>query len=119
MDVLATHSRFVVGRSRELGGSGDPSDATARTVLDAVGAGLEAVYGSPEPAGRRVTVIGLGKVGGRVAAALAADGADVTACDLDAERARAFAAATGASIVSDAARRARARGRRARPVRGR
>src|SRR3954453_8507371 len=63
MDVIARHTRYVVGRSREHGGRGDPSPVTAETVFRAIRCGLAEAVGSPDFEGRTVGVVGLGKVG--------------------------------------------------------
>jgi valine dehydrogenase (NAD+) len=102
MDQLSRSTRFVVGRSRENGGGGDPSPVTAETVFQAMGRGLAAATGSDELEGRRVGVIGLGKVGSVLAARLAEAGASVIACDLDAERCDRFAAELGLEIAPSA-----------------
>jgi valine dehydrogenase (NAD+) len=99
MDYMARFTRFCVGRSRKNGGGGDPSPVTAETVFQAIRRGLEAHDGSGELDGRRVGVVGLGKVGGRLAARLAEAGARVVACDLDDARCEQFAADHGAEIV--------------------
>jgi glutamate dehydrogenase/leucine dehydrogenase len=91
MDLMARHTRYVVGRSREHGGGGDPSPITAETVFRAIGRGLHAVTGSDDVEGRRVGVVGLGKVGSVLAARLAGAGARVVACDLDEAKAERFA----------------------------
>jgi valine dehydrogenase (NAD+) len=90
MDVMATRTPYVVGRSREAGGAGDPSPTTAATVLRAMRCALEAVSGSDDLCDRRIGVIGLGKVGAALAAMLADAGARVVATDLQAERADRF-----------------------------
>ena len=92
MDHMARFTRFCTGRSVEHGGGGDPSPVTAETVLAATRRGLAAQTGSGELDGRRVGVIGLGKVGGVLAARLATAGARVVACDLDSARCERFAA---------------------------
>jgi glutamate dehydrogenase/leucine dehydrogenase len=102
MDLMARHTRFVVGRSRELGGRGDPSPVTAETVFRAVRCGVAAACGSPDLDGRAVGVIGLGKVGYALAAKLAGAGAHVVACDLEAERTERFAAEHGGRIAPSA-----------------
>jgi valine dehydrogenase (NAD+) len=102
MDYVAKFTRFCVGRSRENGGGGDPSPVTAETVFQAIVRGLEAHDGSGALEGRRVGVIGLGKVGGRLATQLAEAGARVVACDLDGARAERFAAEHGASVAPSA-----------------
>jgi glutamate dehydrogenase/leucine dehydrogenase len=86
MDLMAERTRYVVGRSPEHGGAGDPSPVTAETVFEATRRGLAAATGSDELDGRRVGVIGIGKVGSVLAARLAGAGAEVIACDLDADR---------------------------------
>jgi valine dehydrogenase (NAD+) len=92
MDHVACFTRFCVGRSLGNGGGGDPSPVTAETVFRATRLGLAAHDGTGELDGRRVGVIGLGKVGGALAAKLAGAGAHITACDLDAERCERLAA---------------------------
>jgi glutamate dehydrogenase/leucine dehydrogenase len=86
MDLMARHTRYVVGRSEAGGGRGDPSPVTAETVLRAMTRGLAAADGSARLDGRTVGVIGLGKVGSSLARKLAAEGAHVVAYDIDAAR---------------------------------
>ncbi|MEX2193985.1 MAG: Glu/Leu/Phe/Val dehydrogenase dimerization domain-containing protein [Thermoleophilaceae bacterium] len=102
MDVMAGRSPWVVGRSAQNGGADDPSPVTAETVRRAMRRGLEAATGSGELDGRRVGLIGLGKVGWALAAAVAAEGARVTACDLDGERAERFTAEHGGQTAPSA-----------------
>jgi glutamate dehydrogenase/leucine dehydrogenase len=87
MDHLARFTRFAVGRSVSNGGGGDPSPVTAETVFQAMGRGLAAATGSDDFDGRRVGVVGLGKVGSALAGKLAGAGAQVIGCDLDPDRA--------------------------------
>jgi glutamate dehydrogenase/leucine dehydrogenase len=102
MDHMAGFTRYCVGRSETNGGGGDPSPVTAETVLAAMRRGLAAQTGSDDLAGRRVGVIGLGKVGGVLAARLVAEGAHVVGCDLDYERSERFAAEHGNEISASA-----------------
>ena len=102
MDYLSQFTRFAVGRSVERGGGGDPSPVTAETVYQALLRGLAAATGSSELEGRHVGVIGLGKVGYRLAASLRSAGATVVACDLDPLRSQRFAEEHGGEIVSSA-----------------
>ncbi len=102
MDYVARFTRYCVGRSCENGGGGDPSPVTAESVFEAIRRGLDAHDGSDELEGRRVGVIGLGKVGGGLAAQLAEAGASVVACDLDGGRCEQFAAEHGGSIAPSA-----------------
>jgi valine dehydrogenase (NAD+) len=102
MDYVARFTRFCVGRSCENGGGGDPSPVTAASVFEATRRGLEAHDGSDEIEGRRIGVIGLGKVGGELAARLAGAGARIVACDLDPARCERFAAEHGGEIAPSA-----------------
>jgi valine dehydrogenase (NAD+) len=102
MDYLARFTRFVVGRSVERGGVGDPSPVTAESVFQALRHGLEAATGSDELEGRRVGVVGLGKVGYALAAKLCRAGAQVVGCDLEPQRAERFACETGGEIAPSA-----------------
>ena len=83
MDHMARFTRFAVGRSVSNGGGGDPSPVTAETVFQAMSRGLAAATGSGDFDGRRVGMVGLGKVGAALAAKLVDAGADVVGCDLD------------------------------------
>jgi glutamate dehydrogenase/leucine dehydrogenase len=102
MDLLARHTRYVVGRSEANGGVGDPSPITARTVFLALRRGLRHATGADDLDGRRIGVVGLGKVGYPLAATLADAGAEVIACDLDAERPERLADEHGAAIAPSA-----------------
>ncbi len=102
MDLIARHTRYVVGRPVESGGTGDPSPSTAETVFRALRRGVLAATGSDDLDGRRVGVVGLGKVGYPLAVSLAEAGARVIACDLDPERAERFAAEHGGEVAPSA-----------------
>jgi leucine dehydrogenase len=64
--------------------------------------GLVAATGSDDFDGRRVGVVGLGKVGSALAAKLAHAGAHVIGCDLDAERAERLADELGMALAPSA-----------------
>jgi leucine dehydrogenase len=83
MALIRERTEHVVGLPVDSGGSGDPSPITARGVESAIRACSEHRYGSGNLAGRRVTVIGLGHVGSRLAERLAADGAELSLSDID------------------------------------
>jgi glutamate dehydrogenase/leucine dehydrogenase len=102
MDYLSQFTRYVTGRSEARGGGGDPSPVTAESVYRAIGRGLAAATGSEELWERRVGVIGLGKVGGALAARLAGSGASLLVCDLDPERCECFVAEHGGQIAASA-----------------
>jgi glutamate dehydrogenase/leucine dehydrogenase len=102
MDHMAKFTRFVVGQSVSNGGGGDPSPVTAETVFQAMRRGVVAATGSDDFDGRRVGVVGLGKVGSALAGKLAAAGAHVIGCDLDAERAHRLADEHGIAVAPSA-----------------
>ena len=100
IDQLSTATEHVVGTSAALEGSGDTSALTAVTVLNGIYATLEALDGDPDPAGKTVVVVGVGKVGSKVAHSLAESGARVLLADIRAIAAGVLAAEIGARTVS-------------------
>jgi leucine dehydrogenase len=96
MAVIADGTTHVVGLSTDLGGFGDPSPLTARGVAGGIGACLAERFGSADPAGRRVCIVGTGSVGMRLGALLAERGAELTMSDIDPSR-RPLAAKLGAT----------------------
>ena len=102
MDIISTVTRHVTGVSEHLGGSGDPSPATAWGVLHALGAVAERLWGSPSLDGRHVTVSGVGKVGGDLARQLALRGARLTIADVRDDVVTALAAELHAEVVAPA-----------------
>jgi len=102
MDIVARESDYVTGRSPEDGGAGDSSVLTAFGVFQGMRASAEHVWGTPDLAGRRVGVAGVGKVGHILAGHLVEAGAEVVITDVYApaiERTR--AAYPGVRTVSD------------------
>ncbi|GAA5159316.1 MULTISPECIES: Glu/Leu/Phe/Val family dehydrogenase [Amycolatopsis] len=92
MDVVAKETRFVTGRSTDDGGAGDSSVLTAFGVFQGMRACADHRWGSPELAGRRVGVSGVGKVGHLLVGHLVEAGARVVISDVSAaaiERVRA------------------------------
>ncbi|BDV31203.1 Glu/Leu/Phe/Val dehydrogenase family protein [Microbacterium terricola] len=83
MLVVSERTAHVVGLPDAVGGSGEPAGPTSLGVYEALRATLERVTGSPEVAGRRITVSGLGQVGSRLAVRLAAEGAALTVTDVN------------------------------------
>jgi leucine dehydrogenase len=80
MEVIARRTSHVTGLAT---GSGDPSPWTAIGCEVAVRATLERVFGTDDPSGRRIAVIGLGSVGGRLAELLHEGGAELVVADVD------------------------------------
>ena len=89
MDLLRTQTKHVAGGSEHLGGSGDPSPATALGVLFAIRSLAQTLWGGPTLEGRRMVVLGVGKVGSALVAHLVVAGAKVFVADIDSARVRA------------------------------
>lgn len=83
MDVILRETSFVTGVSQSLGGSGDPSAATAQGVLYGMQAVAAALWGSIALEGRSVVVSGVGKVGYSLVRHLVEQRAVVTVSDVD------------------------------------
>ena len=99
LDAFAERTRHVVGTSPGRGGSGDTSELTAQTVLHGMRAALLAAFGDGSLAGRRIVVVGTGKVGGKVARGAAARGASVALTDARGEIAAALADEIGGELI--------------------
>ena len=82
MDLIRRETRFVTGASPELGGSGDPSAATAYGLAWAMKAVARHLWGDPSLAGRHVAVAGVGKVGRALLGHLVEERARVTVADV-------------------------------------
>jgi leucine dehydrogenase len=82
MDLIRRETRFVTGVSPELGGSGDPSAATAYGVLWAMKAVALRLWGDASLVGRHVAVAGVGKVGMALLRHLLDEGVRVTVADV-------------------------------------
>ena len=82
MDVIATQSSHVTGRTVGQGGAGDSSVLTAYGVFQGLRAAAEAAWGTPSLDGRTVGVAGVGKVGHHLVGHLLEDGADVVVTDV-------------------------------------
>lgn len=99
MDVIAERCPYVVCRSAQRGGAGDPGPHTARGVFHGIRATLKQVFGLDDPNGRYILVQGLGDVGGQLANQLAATGARLLVSDLDLERVRRITERIPAQVV--------------------
>ncbi len=108
MDLVRQETAHVTGVSERLGGSGDPSPATALGVLAALGPVGERVWDDESLAGRHVVVAGVGKVGSALVAGLVAAGARVTVADVDRAAVAAVVAAHGTAVEAVAPEEAHA-----------
>ena len=83
MATIGRATAHVTGLARSRGGSGDPSPFTARGVEAAMRACCDARFGSPELKGRTVAIVGVGRVGSKLARSLARAGARLLVADID------------------------------------
>jgi len=86
MAVVGEQTTHVVGLPDSSGGSGEPAGPTSLGVYESLRAVLERTTGSSDVAGRRITISGLGQVGGRLAVRLSTEGAVLTVTDVNPER---------------------------------
>ena len=99
MDLIRGITPFVTGTSESIGGSGDPSPATAWGVFHAMRAVAEQRWGNADLAGRHVAIAGVGKVGAALARHLAEVGCRVTVADVRADATAALATELGAQVA--------------------
>lgn len=91
IDEMRRHTEYVVGTSAAQGGTGDTSELTAVSVVAGMRAAMESTFGTDSFAGRRLVVLGTGKVGSRIARLAANEGAHVVVADVREEVAAALA----------------------------
>lgn len=99
MDVVATRTVHVLGRTEAAGGSGSSAPDTAIGVFHAIRAVCRHVFGSDDLAGRSVAIQGVGAVGAVLADLLGGAGATLVVADVDPARAADVAMRTGARAV--------------------
>ena len=81
------------------GQGGDPGPYTARGIYLGIKAAAKRAFGTDDLKGVRIAVQGVGSVGGGTARYLAAEGAELTLGDMNAERAAALAEELGAKTA--------------------
>jgi glutamate dehydrogenase/leucine dehydrogenase len=100
MELLSSHTRWVVGIPESKGGLGDPSPATARTVVGAMEAAFHVTRGYSDLSGTSASIIGVGGVGASLARSLATQGVSLFISDIDESKTAALAAEIGAEALS-------------------
>jgi valine dehydrogenase (NAD+) len=83
MDVVAETCEYVTGRSEAAGGAGDSSVLTAFGVYQGMLAAAAFRWSGGGLAGRRMGVVGIGKVGRQLIELALGDGATVVATDVE------------------------------------
>jgi leucine dehydrogenase len=86
--TIGEQSSHLTGLPPDHGGSGDPSPFTALGVEAAMRACARERFGSPDLAGRRIVIAGLGHVGSKLAWRLADAGAELAVSDIDSGKRR-------------------------------
>lgn len=99
MDVVASRTPHVLGRTDTAGGSGSSAPDTAVGVFHAIRAVCRHLFGTDDLAGRNVAIQGVGAVGAPLADLAAEAGATVTVADVDLARAQEVAAHTDGRAV--------------------
>ena len=99
MDLIRRETRHVTGTSQSLGGSGDPSHATAFGVLHAMKAVAVELWGESSLEGRHVVVSGVGKVGYTLVRHLVEERARISVADVVPAAVERAATDFGAAIV--------------------
>jgi leucine dehydrogenase len=100
MDLIRRETPWVTGVSRSLGGSGDPSAATAYGVLHAMKAVARRLWGDTSLAGRHVVISGVGKVGSNLVRHLVEERVRITVSDVDDEAAARVARDFGTEVAA-------------------
>jgi leucine dehydrogenase len=91
---------IAAGGARVSCSDEDPSPWTAAGVHSAMRSAVRRVLGRNDLEGVRVLIQGTGHVGARLAATLAAEGARLSICDIDGDRATALAEQFGGAVVA-------------------
>lgn len=100
MDYIFDRSPYVFCRTRERGGSGTTTKATALGVFHGIAAASEQVFGTRDLFGRSVVVQGIGGVGGLLAEMLVEAGARVTVSDVAVARVEELRKRLGVTAVA-------------------
>lgn len=99
MEWIRMETKYVTGVGG-AGGSGDPSPVTALGVYSGMKAAAKFTWGSDSLANKRVVVQGAGNVASHLVHSLTKEGAKVFVTDIYAEKAKALAAASGATVIA-------------------
>jgi leucine dehydrogenase len=100
MEWIREKTKWVTGRSRDEGGSGDPSPYTAYGTFLGIKAYVEEVMKKQDLNGIRVGIQGVGHVGIYLGQRLKEAGCEMVICDVDQERVEYAAKELGASVCS-------------------
>ena len=100
VEIIAHHTRYVMGRVGGEVHSGDPSPFTAAGCFAGMKAALQHVFGTDELSGRCIAIQGLGNVGFALAKLVAEAGGALVVADMHSNLSERVGRLFGASIVS-------------------
>lgn len=100
MEYVAMETKHVVGLPESRGGGGDPSPVTAYGVYMGIKASAKRAWGSDSVAGKKIAVLGVGKVGMHLCKYLHKDGADLYVSDINTIALKTASEKYGATVVS-------------------
>jgi leucine dehydrogenase len=99
MEYIKMETDHVAGLPEAMGGSGDPSPVTAYGTYMGMKAAAKKVYGSDSLEGKKISVQGVGHVGGYLVELLAKENAQVFITDIYEDRLREVSNKYGAKVV--------------------
>ena len=99
MVEVSRRTKFVAGLPAATGVGGDPGPHTSLGVFLGIKAAVRRALGKDSLAGLHLAIQGAGSVATGVALHAAAEGARITVADIDADKARKIAAATGGTVA--------------------
>jgi leucine dehydrogenase len=101
MEYVNMETEYVVGLPVSRGGGGDPSPVTAYGVYMGMKASAKMQYGSDSLNGKRIGIMGVGKVGMHLLEMVKNEGAEVFVSDINQEYLREASNSYGAVVVDD------------------
>jgi leucine dehydrogenase len=99
MEYVHMETSHVVGLPESMGGGGDPSPVTAYGTYMGMKAAAKQVWGSDSLSGKKISVQGIGKVGGHLLGHLHKEGAKLFITDINEEVLANYAKTMGATVV--------------------
>lgn len=83
-ETMATESEYILGQKNTVE-KFDTSDMAALGVFFSIKEGLREIFGSPSVRGKKISINGVGKLGGELLRLLMEEGAEVVAADINLE----------------------------------
>lgn len=99
MEYIASETDHVVGLPEWMGGGGDPSPVTAFGTYMGIKASARHAWGSDSLSGKKVAVLGIGKVGYHLLEHLHKEGAKLIVSDINEEALQKASKEYGATVV--------------------